>query len=429
MSEQTFHVAIIGGGIGGLCLAQGLKKAGISVAVYERDESVSSRLQGFRIHIDPQGSTALHQCLPESLWRIFDTTGGDFSRGFAVVTEQLRELLSVRAQDGAGGSVDPIARHRSISRITLRRVLLAGLEEIVHFQKRFLRYEEVPDGRVKAHFEDGSTTMADVLVAADGVNSPVRKQYLPDADLVDTGVLGLGSKVPLSDGAMALAPDRLLDGPVMVIPPEPCSLFMAIWKRSQQAGPALRQLGINEPLAGDENYIILGLGGRAEYLGLEDDTHTISGPALKDVLRGVVARWHPNLRKLAEMADETELSANRIRTSRPLSAWKTTRVTLLGDAIHSMTPYRGIGANIALKDAALLCSKLDEAHRVERPLLDAIAEYEASMRDYAFAAVEASRKSMAQAIGEKKSPGFQIAKAAMRVVNRVPALKRKLMPA
>ncbi|HWF46015.1 MAG TPA: FAD-dependent monooxygenase [Bryobacteraceae bacterium] len=266
MNERTFHVAIIGGGIGGLCLAQGLKKAGISVAVYERDESVSSRPQGFRIHIDPQGSTALHQCLPENLWRIFDTTGGDFGQGFSVATEQLQELLSIRA---AGGPVDPIARHRSISRITLRRVLLAGLEEIVHFRKRFVRYEQMPDGRINAHFEDGSTARADVLVAAEGVKSPVRKQYLPEADPVDTGVVGLGSRVPLSDGAMALAPDRLLDGPVMVIPPEPCSLFMAIWKRSQQAGPALRELGIDDPLAGDENYIILGLGGEPSILGWE----------------------------------------------------------------------------------------------------------------------------------------------------------------
>ncbi|HEX4228526.1 MAG TPA: NAD(P)/FAD-dependent oxidoreductase [Bryobacteraceae bacterium] len=425
MSEQTFHVAIIGGGIGGLCLAQGLKKAGVSVAVYERDESVSSRPQGFRIHIDPQGSTALHQCLPENLWRIFDTTGGDFGHGFSVATERLQELLSVRAE---GGPVDPIARHRSISRITLRRVLLAGLEEIVHFRKRFMRYEEMPDGRFRAHFEDGGTAMADVLVAADGVNSPVRKQYLPDADPVDTGVLGLGSRVPLSDGAMALAPDRLLDGPVMVIPPEPCSLFMAIWKRSQQAGPALRELGIDRPITGDENYIILGLGGQASYLGLGHDAHTLPSRELKDVLRRTVAHWHPNIRKLAEMTDEAEMSANRIRTSRPPAPWQTTRVTLLGDAIHSMTPYRGIGANIALKDAALLCSKLDEAHRGERPLLDAIAKYEESMRDYGFAAVEASRKSMMQAIGEKKTPAFQIAKAAMRVVNRVPALKRKLMP-
>jgi 2-polyprenyl-6-methoxyphenol hydroxylase-like FAD-dependent oxidoreductase len=77
----------------------------------------------------------------------------------------------------------------------------------------------------------------------------------------------------------------------------------------------------------------------------------------------------------------------------------------------------------------LLCSKLTAAYRAEKPVLAAVAEYEAAMREYAFAAVEASRKSMEQAIADKRNPGFSIAKTAMRVVNRVPALKRKLVPA
>src|SRR5690242_3064929 len=58
------HVLIIGGGIGGLCLAQGLNKAGVSVAVYERDRALDARLQGYRLNIEPAGSLALHACLP-----------------------------------------------------------------------------------------------------------------------------------------------------------------------------------------------------------------------------------------------------------------------------------------------------------------------------------------------------------------------------
>jgi 2-polyprenyl-6-methoxyphenol hydroxylase-like FAD-dependent oxidoreductase len=427
VSGHDFQIAIIGGGIGGLCLAQGLKKAGIRATVYERDETPSSRLQGFRIHIDPEGSKALHQCLPQDLWEIFDQTGGVFSQGFTVLTEQLTELLSIR---GEGAPADPVARHRSISRITLRRILLAGLSDAVHFGKRFVRYDELPDGGFALQFEDGRTVGADIVVAADGVNSAVRNQYLPQAGPVNTGVLAIGGKIPLTDGVMALAPDRLLDGPAIVVPPEPCSLFLAIWKRSPDANEALRRLGIVEPLAGDENYLVLGLGGRAKYFGLNgEDPHGIPQRTLKDVLHRTVKDWHPNLRKLAEMADEREMSASPIRTSQPAAPWKAARITLLGDAIHSMTPYRGIGANIALRDAALLCSKLTAAYRGEKPVLAAVAEYETAMREYAFAAVEASRKSMEQAIADKTNPGFRIAKTAMRVVNRVPALKRKLVPA
>jgi 2-polyprenyl-6-methoxyphenol hydroxylase-like FAD-dependent oxidoreductase len=426
MSRQGFEVAVVGGGIGGLCLAQGLKKAGVRATVYERDESPTSRLQGFRVHIDPRGSTALHECLPEHLWKIFEATEGDYGQGFTLVTEQLQELLRM---DAGGRPVDPIARHRSISRITLRHVLLAGLEDSVRFNKRFVHYEERLDGRFAIHFEDGGSAEADVVVAADGVHSRVRKQYLPDADPIDTGVVSLGGRVPLSDGVMALAPHRLLDGPVMVMPAEACGLFMAFWKRSPEANLVLNQLGIDGIPEGDEDYLILGFGGKPEAFGLPSDVNSITGRAFKNAMRKVTARWHPNLRKLVEMVSENEITVNPVRTSHPMTAWKTSRVTLLGDAIHSMTPYRGIGANIALRDAALLAAKLATADRGEKPLLTAIAEYESAMREYAFAAVEASRKSMEQTVGAKKYPLFGIAKTAMRMVNAVRPLRRKLLTA
>ena len=430
MKNRGFEVAIIGGGMGGLCLANGLKKAGISVAVYERDQSPDSRPQGYRIHIDPQGSTALHACLPQDLWDLFRSTGGEFSQGFSIVTEQLHELLNLaRSEARTGRADDTIARHRSISRITLRRILLAGLEGEVHFDKRFLRYEETPDGAIRAHFADGSSAQADVLVAADGVHSGVRKQYLPHAEPMDTGVVGIGGTIPLTDGVMALAPHLLLDGPVMVVPPTACSMFMAMWKRSGEAGQTLRRLGIEGPLPGDEDYLILALGGRPDFFGLDHQGAIAAGSTLKDVLRRTVVGWHPSLRKLVEMIDEQELFLNHVRTAAPPVPWKATQITLLGDAIHSMTPYRGVGGNIALKDAALLSSQLLQAHRGEKPLLQAIAEYEASMREYAFAAVADSLKAMKQFTGEKKYPAFSLFKTGMRVANAMPRLKRKLIPA
>ncbi|HTZ56998.1 MAG TPA: FAD-dependent monooxygenase [Acidobacteriaceae bacterium] len=424
MKQQA--VAIIGGGLGGLCLANGLKKAGISVMVYERDQSPESRPQGYRIHIDPQGSTALHECLPQHLWDLFQFTGGEFSQGFSVVTEQLHELLHLaRTEDDA----DTIARHRSISRITLRRILLAGLDDVVKFDKRFLRYEEASDGAVIAHFEDGTTAKADLLVAADGVNSRVRKQYLPHAEPIDTGSVTIAGTLPLSDGVMALAPHLLLDGPLMVVPSSPCSMFMAMWKRSGEAAESLRSIGIEGPLPGDEDYLILGLGGRPEFFGIDERSGAVSGTTLKGILRRAAANWHPNLRKLVAMVDEEQLSLNHVRTSQPPRPWRATHVTLLGDAIHSMTPYRGVGGNIALKDAALLAANLIQAQQGKKPWEQAIAEYETSMRQYAFAAVEDSLKAMKQFTGPKRNPAFSIFKTGMRVANAVPQLKRKLLQA
>ncbi|MBV8631730.1 MAG: FAD-dependent monooxygenase [Silvibacterium sp.] len=426
MSERTLSVMIIGGGIGGLCLAQGLKKAGVKVAVYERDETPASRLQGFRIHVNPSGSLALHDCLPPELWMLFDKTGGTFTGGFTMMTEQLSELLHIAIDDERTGN-HPVARHRSVSRITLRHILLRGLEELVHFNKRFVRYEETA-GQVIAHFADGSTAEADVLVAADGVNSRVRQQYLLDAEPIDTGVMILGGKLRLTDGALALLPPRLLDGPLMIMPPEPASAFLAVWKRAPGGDRYMRLLGIDRENSEDEDYVIFGLGAKRESFGFGSDPLTLQGPELKDVFRRKVSRWHPMLRKLVELLDDNEMEPTRIRTSRPVDAWTATRVTLLGDAIHSMTPYRGIGANIALKDAAMLCAKLTEAACGEKPLLTAIGEYEAAMREYGFAAVASSLQAMEQSTA-RRGRGFVVAKTAMRVMNAVPALRRRAMPA
>ena len=86
--SQRSHVAIIGGGTGGLCLAQALHKAGVSVAVYERSRTRTERLQGYRVHINPNGSAALHECLPPDLWQAFVDTGGTSGGNFGFVTEQ-----------------------------------------------------------------------------------------------------------------------------------------------------------------------------------------------------------------------------------------------------------------------------------------------------------------------------------------------------
>jgi hypothetical protein len=126
------HVLIIGGGIGGLTLAQGLKKSGANVAVYERDRTMTDRVQGYRVHINPAGSLALHECLPQQLFEAFARSCGKPSRGIRFVTERMKVLISfdmINPPQGANG--DHIALDRSVSRITLRQVLLAGLDNVV----------------------------------------------------------------------------------------------------------------------------------------------------------------------------------------------------------------------------------------------------------------------------------------------------------
>src|SRR5690349_16445427 len=98
------RVLIIGGGTGGLCLAHGLKRAGIEVAVYERDRTRADGLHGYRVGIDPDGSRALHACLPPELYDTFVATCAREPSYFNMRIERLGETLSLPMPPGA----DPV---------------------------------------------------------------------------------------------------------------------------------------------------------------------------------------------------------------------------------------------------------------------------------------------------------------------------------
>lgn len=395
---MALHVLVIGGGIGGLCLAQGLKKAGISVAVYERDRTRTDRLQGYRLHIDPDGSRALHDCLPPELFDAFVATCGKPGSGLHIMTDQLKELMFLAAD----GAQDPIARHRSVSRITLRQVLLAGLDEVVHFDKQFSRYEQAPGGRVTAHFEDGTSASGDLLVAADGVNSCVRQQFLPHARLEDTHVIGIAAKVPLSRAF------ERFEGANVIVGGRGDGMFIARQEFQNPPRSLPNSIGGNDRAASiypgllfdnTRSYIFWAYVARREKYPT-----AIHDRLAPDALLGIVAHrtagWHAELQELVQQADPATVAVWNIRTAVPIEHWRTTNITLLGDAIHSMTPARGIGANIALRDAGLLCRKLGAVQAGVAPLLQAIEEYELEMVAYGFQAVRESVQALQMFVTE-----------------------------
>lgn len=422
-------VMIVGAGTGGLCLAQGLKQSSIDVSVFERDRTPTDRLQGYRLHISSNGARALEHCLPATLFKEFLGSAAKSNQAVNFLDSNLKRLLTFAIVD------DPHAESREIpvSRISLRKVLLRGLENVVNFEKRFQRYEERPDSSVVVHFEDGSTAQGGLLIGADGASSAVRGQLLPQDKRIETGIVAISGKAPLNDYVRRITPTEFFAGPTLVLGPDGRFLFGSAVEfpsndRNLPADGQSDSPSSDDLLFGERvEYVMWGFSCRRDLF------HDFArlGHAPRDELLKVTLRlttgWHATLRTLIEaMAPET-IAVFEVKSAERIAPWNTGRVTLLGDALHNMTPYRGMGANMALLDADSLRRALLRVHRGESELIPALHDYEAEMIDRGFRAVEASLKQMKQVHSHGRFAnamrGFSL-----KTIDRFPVrLKRAIM--
>jgi 2-polyprenyl-6-methoxyphenol hydroxylase-like FAD-dependent oxidoreductase len=389
MSQETvpFLVLVIGAGLGGLCLAQGLRQAGVDVAVYERDEGLVVRKQGHRVHLDSRGEQALRECLQPRLYDLFLATRGQPSRGvalFRVVEGQLQEGGTRPFPES--GNDEFVTVGSAVDRLTLRQILLAGLDDVVHFNKAFVRYEQQEDGRVCACFTDGTKAIGNVLVAADGVGSRVRQQFLPHAQVLDTGIRWLGGKTLLTEEITRLLPASMHEWFAMVFGPYPTVMFGGLWFRTppnQAAAQFWPGLRFQHP----EDFVTWGLIGHQEQFPIPDeDVQAMDSPDLQHLAVELTNDWYPELSPLIKLADPEESFFLTLRQAVPLEPWQTSTITLLGDAIHVM-PANGSGANSALRDASQLARSLIVVACQGIPLRQALHAYESEMLRAGFGVV------------------------------------------
>jgi 2-polyprenyl-6-methoxyphenol hydroxylase-like FAD-dependent oxidoreductase len=386
---EKLRVAVAGAGLGGLCLAQGLRRAGAEVTVYERDQRLTSRRQGYRLHVDARAGLALQACLPPELLAAFQATCGQPGTRLTVVSERLRVLKEIRTGDPGADRYAPGTLSTSVNRLTLREILASGLDGAIVAGSEVTGYEADGNG-VRVHLADGARAEADLLVGADGVSSVVRRQYLPAAEPADTGGRCIYGKTPLTAAALDLLPAALDAGFTAIIGGKVgmASGLVRFRTRPEQVSGAR--------LSAAADYLMWGLTADRGQFGVPDERLlALSSAQLHALSAELIRGWHPDLRGLHAMADIEETFAVRIRTSPVLEAWQPSRVTVLGDAIHAMSPAGGSGANTALRDAAQLCRAL-AATAGGDDLISAIRSYEDQMRDYGYAAVAASAMAEAE---------------------------------
>lgn len=389
MTRHNPHIAIIGAGPGGLCLAQGLKRQGLPFTVYERDSVLASLRQGYRIRLDATGQQALAACLPPALYGLLRDSCALPSGPSRFLDPQL-ETIAGRAPQSWGEAPPhdhhPASADLSANRLTLREVMMRGIEEHLHLGKAVTRVEEQGDGPVLLHFADGSRAMADLVVAADGANSLLRGQKHPDATPQETGSLCLYGKTRLQAG-IGLDP-RLLEATSVIFADHGAVIVDPMRFRFPDAAHGLSRI---------EDYLYWAIIGEAADLAPDGrNLAALEGVALQRIAMDLARDWAKGARALFSQADPDAITARPIRSAPLLMPCEPSRLTFLGDAIHVMSPAGGLGANTALEDAACLAEALASLRGGTGTLLRAVGDYEADMRIRANSAITASRRAAAR---------------------------------
>ncbi|MCJ1355678.1 MAG: hypothetical protein MMC33_005670 [Icmadophila ericetorum] len=368
MPSPTAPVIIIGAGISGLTFAHGLQKANIPFQVFERDRGVNARGQGYHIRVNGE----------DDYTRIEATCAHTKLGGGASLNAITGELNPRQIPTPRHGVLPLI-----VDRTVLRTQLLKGLEEFVSFNKEFKAFTLLETGGMIVHFTDDTSTQGSLLVGADGARSRVTREYLPFHLPIDTEGRCIFGKTPLTPLLSSELDLRALAG-------------MCVFTDSTHYIP----LGLLlEPIRFKENeyrcelpedYIYWVLFSRKDH---PSDINTVAeikgfGPDAAKLSRNLTSHWIPSIHPLFAHQDESQTGVIRVSSFKPtLCFWEPrASVTLIGDAVHAMSPTAGIGANTALKGAALLVKILGE----EGILKESIGKYEVSMREFAGEAIEKS---------------------------------------
>jgi 2-polyprenyl-6-methoxyphenol hydroxylase-like FAD-dependent oxidoreductase len=307
-------LVILGGGIAGLTAAIALKRIGVQAFVYEAAPQIRAVGAGL--------------VLAANAIKAFKKLGIDQ----AVMAEgRLLDAFSIKDERGSiitqtnslASSEKYGADNFTIHRANLHRVLMSFLSpEEVQTNKCCINFERKQD-KILLQFSDGSSGIADYLIAADGIHSAVRHKLQPGAKVRYAGYTCWRS--------------------VIANPSRDLNETTETWGSQGRFGIA--------PLAHDQLYWFACMKARPNDARLQHFT-------VKDLL-SQFGRYHDPIPDILRRTKNEDLIWNDIADLAPLPRYAFGNILLIGDAAHATTPNMGQGACQAIEDAVILADEIE----------------------------------------------------------------------
>ena len=315
------RIGIVGAGIGGLTAAIALQQRGLNVVVYEQSPELGEI--GAGLTIGPNANRVLSALgLEDAMESLASATAHA-----GILHYKTGERLNYMRR----GAESYIQEYGAVSRLVHRADVHAVLERAFNTGGEGLKLDhhlidiEQYDDQVTLQFSNGQTEHCDVVIACDGLKSIVRDKLFPTEPPEFTGFVAWRGLVDRDQ-----IPNVSLDPQFAVFPTED-KMFA---RYSVRHGTLI-------------NYVA-----NARKPGFSTESWSLQTDIAE--VPEEFEDWHEDVVNILRASPDGRCLRWALHSRKPLDSWVVGRISLLGDAAHPMTPYHGMGAGMAIEDAAVL---------------------------------------------------------------------------